>query len=248
MPFGDGLGAALVSTFPSWICRNRLQRKDFQQSLRDFRSAVTEANVRTGREIDPGEPSSLTSSLLERLRNNSPEAWRRLVHLFGPLVYQWCRHRGLQTADAGDVGQEVFRAVAVNIVSFRRDRPGDTFRGWLWAITKSKLADHWRQRQNHPASPGGSAAEAYLANLEASQASLDHDPPPKTPGSLYQRALGLIQKEFQERTWKAFWRVAIDRCSPADVAAELGLSANAVYLAKSRVLRRLREELGELLE
>ena len=77
---------------------------------------------------------------------------------------------------------------------------------------------------------------------------LGDSPGPETPGSLYRRALKLVQEEFEERTWKAFWGVAVDQRAPADLADELRMSVNAVYIAKSRVLRRLRQELGDLLD
>jgi RNA polymerase sigma-70 factor (ECF subfamily) len=195
------------------------------------------------------EPSSVSSSLLERLKVKSPEAWRRLIYLFGPVVYQRCRQHGLQPADASDVFQDVFRAVATDIGSFRRDQPGDTFRGWLWTITRNKLADFWGRRQEHPQAPGGSDALENLTNLPAKElAKLGDSPEPETPGSLYRRALQLVQAEFEERTWKAFWGVAVDGRAPADMADELGMSLNAVYIAKTRVLRRLRQELGDLLD
>lgn len=168
------------------------------------------------------------------------------MRLFGPLVYQWCRRQGLQSADAADVGQEVFRTVAAKIGSFHRDRPGDTFRGWLWTITRSKAVDHWRQ-QGEPRGQGGTGAQQCLAEVP------EQEPEPfsgrgERPNSLSRRALQLVQAEFEDTTWRAFWMVVVDRRSPAEAASELGLSVNAVYLAKSRVLRRLREELGELLE
>ncbi|MHC4180250.1 MAG: RNA polymerase sigma factor, partial [Planctomycetota bacterium] len=173
------------------------------------------------------EPSSVSSSLLERLKVKSPEAWRRLIYLFGPVVYQRCRQNGLQPADASDIFQDVFRAVATDIGSFRRDRPGDTFRGWLWTITRNKLADFWGRHEKQPQGGGGSDALEKLTNLPADElAGLAESPGPETPGSLFQRALKLIQSEFQQRTWKAFWRVAVDGCSPADVADELGMSVN----------------------
>jgi RNA polymerase sigma-70 factor (ECF subfamily) len=209
---------------------------------------VTDSNVELGRGTSAEEPSSIHSSLLERLRAKSPESWGRLVHLFGPLVYQWCRRNGLQAADATDVGQDVFRAVASGVGQFRRDRPEDTFRGWLWTITRSKIADHWRRQQRHPQAPGGSSAQMRLADLAVADSEVLNAPEPETPSSLYQRGLELIQDEFAERTWKAFWRVVVDGCTPADVASEMGLSVNSVYLAKSRVLHRLREELGDLFD
>jgi len=209
---------------------------------------VTDSGGELGRGPSAEGPGSIGSSLLERLKVESPEAWRRLVHLFGPLVYQWCRRQGLQAADATDVGQEVFRVVACRIGRFRRDRPADTFRGWLWTITRSKIADHWRRRERQPQATGGSTAQIRLDELAAAEPAGPPPSDPPTESSLYQRGLQLIQDEFTERTWKAFWRVAVDGRSPAEVAAETGLSVNSVYLAKSRVLHRLREELGDLLE
>jgi RNA polymerase sigma-70 factor (ECF subfamily) len=210
---------------------------------------VTDSSDEPNGEGRGEEPSSISSSLLERLKANSPESWRRFVHLFGPVVYQWCRHRGLQAADAGDVGQNVFREVAVRVSDFRRDRRGDTFRGWLWTITQSKIADYWRSQLKGPVATGGSTAQVRLEQLAAdSLAEPDSQADAKSLGSLYRRGLELIRCEFEERTWQAFWRVVVDRCRPAEVADELGMSVNSVYLAKSRVLRRLRAELGHLFD
>ena len=216
---------------------------------------MTDSSVEHGSGADFQEACSVNTSLLVRLKANSPESWRRLIYLFGPVVYQWCRQSGLQAADAHDIGQETFRAVAARIGNFRRTQPKDTFRGWLWTITKSKIADHWRSRRKHPQATGGSTAQIKLADLPTAESAESTPPPqpetplqPETPASLHRRGLELIQGEFAERTWKAFWRVAVDGCTPADVADELGLSVNSVYLAKSRVLRRLREELGDLLD
>lgn len=209
---------------------------------------MTDSHVELGRGPGGQGSGSIGSSLLERLKLHSPEAWRRLVHLFGPLVYQWCRRHGLQAADATDVGQEVFRSVACGIGRFRREQPADTFQGWLWTITRSKIAENWRQQRRQPQAPGGSTAQTRLADLAAAEPAELPAAEPEIGSSLYHRGLQLIRGEFAQRTWKAFWRVAVDGCSPADVAEETGLSVNSVYLAKSRVLHRLRRELGDLLE
>jgi RNA polymerase sigma-70 factor (ECF subfamily) len=103
--------------------------------------------------------SSASDSLFRRLRAREGAAWHRLVRLYGPVVYGWCRRAGLQEADAADVGQEVFAAVAGGIDAFRRDRPGDSFRGWLWGITRHKVNDLWRRRAGQPDGAGGSGAQ-----------------------------------------------------------------------------------------
>lgn len=183
-------------------------------------------------------PLSTPSSLLAGLKATEPQAWHRLARLYAPLVYRWCRGRGLQGADAEDVVQEVFRAVHARIADFRRERPGDSFRGWLWGITWNKLGDHFRRAARPDARGGGEGLDRLPAD----------GPPPSAPGGtgLYRRAVEHVRGEFGENTWQAFWRVAVEDQPPAAVAADLGLSVNAIYLAKSRVLRRLREELGDL--
>src|SRR4051812_12629786 len=101
-------------------------------------------------DVEPEEGShgaaqdSLASSLLLRLKSRDPDSWSKLTILYGPVVYDWCRRAGLQDQDAADVGQDVFQAVSSGLNDFRRERSGDTFRGWLWMITRNKLRDHWR--------------------------------------------------------------------------------------------------------
>ena len=186
-------------------------------------------------------PTSLT--LLERVRDKDEEAWRRLLHLYGPLVERWCARGGVRPADIDDVRQDVFQAVAAGLDGFRRDRPGDTFRGWLKVIARNKLLDHFRRRQKQPEAQGGSDAHRQLQELA------EPDLPEDTEddlGGLYHRALELVRGEFEEKTWQAFWRTAVEGRSAADVGAELAMRPGAVRVAKSRVLFRLRQEIGDL--
>ncbi len=203
-----------------------------------------------GSEEGSRQPSTATSrSLLERVKADEPEAWDRLVTLYAPLVLQWCRNADLREQDAADVFQEVFQAVAAHIGTFRKERAGDTFRGWLRTITRNKIHDHFRRRGREPEGVGGTDAQTRLAELPA--------PSPREDSSrseergergLIAHALELIRPEFTERTWLAFWRTAVEGRSAPEVAAELSMSAGAVRVAKSRVLQRLREELGDLIE
>lgn len=188
------------------------------------------------------KPTSLT--LLQRVRNRDEDAWRRLLHLYGPLVLHWCGHRGVAGQDADDVRQEVFQAVAAGLDEFRRDRPGDTFRGWLRGITRNKLLDHYRRRARTPEAQGGTDAHRQFQQLP------EQEWPDDTADDLsgvYHRALELVKGEFEPRTWEAFWRATVEGQAPAEIAAELGVTPAAIRKAKSRVLHRLREELGELL-
>jgi RNA polymerase sigma-70 factor (ECF subfamily) len=196
------------------------------------------------------QPSTTTSrSLLERVKSDEPAAWDRLVALYAPLVLGWCRGWGLREQDAADIFQEVFQAVAAHIGGFRKEREGDTFRGWLRTITRNKVHDYFRVRNRQPEGVGGSEAQDRLAQLPAPQPGEDSSLLEENcERGLVARALELIRCEFTERTWQAFWRTAIEGRSAPDVAAELSMTAGAVRVAKSRVLQRLREELGDLIE
>jgi RNA polymerase sigma-70 factor (ECF subfamily) len=191
------------------------------------------------------EASGSTShTLLERIRVRDADAWRRFVHLYGPTIFEWARRASLQPQDAADVTQEVFQAVAQTVAKFRRDRPGDTFRGWLRTITQNKIRDYFRARPQYAV--GGPFVEEQLAKLAIEEPT--GRGPSASVAELSQRALDLIQAEFETSTWQAFLRTAVAEQSAADVARELGLSIAAVHKAKSRVLQRLRRELDGLLD
>jgi RNA polymerase sigma-70 factor (ECF subfamily) len=155
----------------------------------------------------------------------------------------------LQQEDARDVGQEVFKAVWRTIQTFRRDRPGDSFRGWLRTITRSKIAGYYRHKQADLAALGGSDALTLAEQVPETELP---EPDPETDGSektlLYRRAVALIQTEFREKTWLAFEAIVLKGQSPAEAAKELHMSIGAIYSAKSRVLKRLYEEFEDLIE
>ncbi|MBC8353920.1 MAG: sigma-70 family RNA polymerase sigma factor [Planctomycetes bacterium] len=192
--------------------------------------------------------SSTSPTLLDRVREFDADAWDRLTKLYGPIVYRWCRQAGLQDNDAADVSQEVFRAVAAGIGGFRRDQTGGGFRAWLWTITRNKIRDYYRWLASRPGAVGGSDAHLRLQSIpddlpddQAAPGEFD------ATSSVAHRALELVRAEFEERTFQSFLRVAIGGQRPADVAADLGISVGAVCTAKWRVLRRLREELDDLI-
>ncbi|HEX5102165.1 MAG TPA: sigma-70 family RNA polymerase sigma factor [Pirellulaceae bacterium] len=192
---------------------------------------------------------STSRSLLSRLKTSDAAAWNRLVVLYAPLVHHWCRQFGLPTREAADVLQDVFQAVAANIERYHRDAPGDSFRGWLRAITRSKVMDHFRRRSSQPEAAGGTEALQRLGQLPAPADFMDGDSLAADQApvrALFESALSLIRPQFEDRTWQAFWRTAVEDQPAADVAAELSMSPGAVRVAKCRVLQRLREELGEM--
>ncbi len=204
-------------------------------------------------ELDPGPGSDARSStgtarsLLDRARAREPAAWDRMVALYAPLVMRWCRGWGLRDQDAADVFQEVFQAVALHLGTFRRARAGDTFRGWLRTITRNKVCDLHRRCDREPPGVGGSEARNFLAQVPQEPPAEEVSPADVPDGELLHRALALIRDEFEPRTWSAFWQTAVEGRATVDVAADLGMSPGAVRVAKSRVLHRLREDLGDLL-
>lgn len=203
---------------------------------------LTDATDKPGRGPERDEPSTLASSLLARVRTNDQAAWEQLVSRYYRLVYGWCRRASLRPDDAADVCQEVFRSVAGSLGNFRRSRDGDTFRGWLRRITQRRISDHRHKQQEQPQAEGGSDAQERL--LEVAQDGSSASSVRCVWSSRLAQALEVVRCEFEPTTWQAFWRATVDQEPAADVAAALGLTANAVYLAKSRVLRRLREEMS----
>lgn len=203
------------------------------------------------RRIDRSEgPEGLATSpsLLGRVRANDPAAWNRLVALYAPLVWHWCRSCHLQEQDQADIFQEVFQAVASHLDQFQRSAQG-TFRGWLRTITRNKVCDLFRRRQHEPIGAGGSDAQRWLNQQPGPDLFAEDSQAEKAAEQgLIHRALGQIRLEFTERTWQAFWRTAVEEQASGDVAEDLGMSAGAVRVAKCRVLQRLREALGDPVE
>lgn len=194
--------------------------------------------------VRPMDHRSTSQSLLQRARDQDEAAWSRLVYLYAPLVHFWCQTWGVQGADADDISQEVFKSVVSALETFRRDRPGDTFRGWLRVIAQRKVYDLRRRQQRTPDAAGGpdSRLRYFPAPDEPSPADL-----PEEVRRLHHRALEMVRGEFEERTWQAFWKCAVDGRTAAEVAEEMGMKMAAVRQAKSRVLRRLKEQLGDVL-
>jgi RNA polymerase sigma-70 factor (ECF subfamily) len=185
-----------------------------------------------------------SSSLINLVRRHDEEAWGRFTRIYGPTVYRWCLSAHLQRADAADVVQEVFQAVAVHIENFRHDRAGDSFRGWLWKIFQSKLMDFFRQSKNFPIACDEPTLDGLWNSMRArfesgSERSQEN-------ARLLRRALEVIRGDFSERTWSAFWRSAVMKERTSHIARDLEVTPSAVCVARSRVIRRLRETVDGL--
>ena len=179
-------------------------------------------------------------SLLERLRQAPDEAaWQRLVRLYTPLLFFWARRAGESEHDAADLIQDVFSILLKALPQFERQAQG-SFRGWLKTITLNKL----RERKRREAV----ARHVPLADAAALPDSAEAFWETEYRQALTQRALQLMQTDFAPTTWRACWEHIAKGRPAAEVARELGISENAVYIARCRVIRRLRQELSGLLE
>ncbi len=193
---------------------------------------------------------STSRSLLNDAKCADAAAWERLVKLYTPLVASWCRRWRVAEQDIVDVLQDVFTAVASNLDRFRKDRPTDTFRGWLNVIARNKTMDYFNRRNHEPAGAGGTEASMRLHELRdtseycesETEATRDED---LVFNAVLLRALESIKAEFHDRTWNAFWKVVVEGRLTSDVASELNMKPGTVRVSKSRVLLRLRQELGD---
>jgi RNA polymerase sigma-70 factor (ECF subfamily) len=191
--------------------------------------------------------SRTSISLLDRLRlQPDADSWQRLVDLYTPLLQTWLRRHGLAAADMDDLVQDVLVVVVRKLPQFEHNRHHGAFRCWLRAIVANRLREFRRARQSRPLATGDSDFLARLEQLEDPASNLSRLWDAEHDRHVVQRALELMEPHFEPATWRAFRRTVHDGAPAAQVAAELGTSVNAVLLAKSRVLRRLRQEVQSL--
>ncbi len=206
-----------------------------------------EANEPSDAAPGPRRAPATSLTLLERLRDNEPEAWRTMVSLYRPLICHWCIRAGVRQDDVEDVAQEVFRVAAASIEKFRRERPGDSFRGWLRGVTRNFTLLYFRRQHAQPQASGGTDAFRRLDEVPDTEGAPSEDESPTELEGLHRRALELVRGQVEERTWQAFWLTTVEGKSPADVAPILGVSPTTVRTSKSRVLRRLKDQFGDLI-
>ncbi len=183
--------------------------------------------------------SATSATLLERSRNRADaEAWQRLVDLYTPLLTGWLRRYALQNSDVDDLVQEVLAAVVRDMPRFEHNRRPGAFRHWLRTILANRLREFWRARRTRPTATGDSDFAAMLDQLADPDSGISHLWNEEHDRHLAGRLLAMIEPQFAPSTWQAFRRLVLDEARPDAVAAELGLSVNAVFIAKSRVLQR----------
>jgi RNA polymerase sigma-70 factor, ECF subfamily len=183
-------------------------------------------------------------SLLERICGSDHDSWRRLLVIYEPLVRSCLRQAALQPADCDDLTQQVLTVLIRKLPQFQHNgRPG-AFRSWLRSVTLKELSDFFRRRAALPALRDAEALDQLQAPVDELARCWDEE----YDRNLLSGLLQLVKDEFTPPTWRAFRRVALEEVSPVEVAGEMGMTVNAVTIAKSRVLRRLRQEVGGLIE
>ncbi len=184
-------------------------------------------------------------SLLVRLRNAEDHAaWSQFVTVYTPLIFGFCCKRGLNETAAGDVCQEVLKAIARAIPQYQYDPQRSTFRNWLFTVVRSKWNNHIAAQARQPKLAGETTLEEF-AEHEPDRA-LEESWRREYQANLIQWAASQIQNEFKTQTWEAFRRTALQGEPPEVVALQLGLTLNALYVARSRVTRRLKETIESI--
>jgi len=186
--------------------------------------------------------NTTSTSLLIRLRQSSDRAaWSRFVHLYGPLIYKWAQGTGLQSSDAADLVQDVMTQLVSKLPEFRYDK-SRSFRSWLKTVTLNK----WRERFRKRSLPMSDATASGLARVPDSS----HEDfwESHYRQEVVARAIAMMKNDFKPTTWQACERYIIGGESPDDLAEEFGVSVWTIYSAKSRLIKRLRDELDGLLD
>jgi RNA polymerase sigma factor (sigma-70 family) len=193
------------------------------------------------------ESPATRASLLVRLRDGyDAGAWQEFVHLYAPIIYGFARKRGLQDADAADLMQEVLRSMSSSAGRLEYDPARGTFRGWLFTVTRNKVFNFLESRSRRVVGTGDSSMQRRLEQHAGADGDLSADWEADYQRTLAAQAMERVKSEFQPATWDAFVLTAVEGRAPAQVSARLGMSVGAIYVAKSRVIARLRQEIERL--
>jgi RNA polymerase sigma-70 factor (ECF subfamily) len=197
-------------------------------------------------------PGSTNHSWVVRLQDRDEAAWEQLLELYAPAVFRWCRRLGVEGEDLVDVSQDILVKACRAIDTFLVHEDC-SFRGWLWTLTKHQVLDYLRRSKRsmeNTLSAGNALSLEHAAWHDPPRDSDDHEERTDVPNEILQQQWSLVleslRSRFRPHTWDAFWRTVVEEELPEDVAKDLGISINSVYLARSRILRLLREELAGL--
>lgn len=183
-------------------------------------------------------------SLIDRLQDAAnDESWQEFLQIYQPVVYRMARHRGLQDADALDVIQQVFTSISRAIDGWTAKADGPPFRAWLTTIAGNAIKTALSRQPRDRAS--GSTSIVELLNQESTENDIPEEMQKEARLEAIRWAAGQVRKEFAEQTWTIFWQTAMEDVSVAAMAEKTGQSAGAIYVARHRVLARLKQKIGE---
>lgn len=188
-------------------------------------------------------PIQTHASLLVRIRDSKDElAWGEFVRLYAPLLHAYAMKNRLQDADAADLAQDTLRLVLRAAPEFVYDPQRGSFRGWLFTVARNEIRKFVTRRRQIARGTGYSEVRDLLdehPNPEPDEDDWDREYQLKP----FHWAAKKVQVEFRERTWQAFWRTAVLQEGTDAVARELGITTGAIYIARSRVTARIRQEI-----
>ncbi|HQX52329.1 MAG TPA: sigma-70 family RNA polymerase sigma factor [Planctomycetaceae bacterium] len=187
-----------------------------------------------------------STGLIHGMTSDDPESWERFVRRYSGVIYSMCRTHGVSPDDSADILQIVCLKVDQSIASFQRDGGGKEFRRWLRTVTHNAIVDHFRSKQKHQQAVDiARLLEELRTNKSFCNEESDSAGPVSqlTPSAIVRQTLTVVRGNYEEPTWRAFWRTAVDGQSAVDVAKELGTSDSNVRQAKCKILKHLRQEL-----
>jgi RNA polymerase sigma-70 factor (ECF subfamily) len=191
------------------------------------------------------ESPTTQASLLVRIRDaKDAAAWGQFVEVYAPLVYGFARKHGLQDADAADLTQDVLRSVSTAAKSLDYDPRRGSFRSWLFTVVRNKLRNFLAAGARKVQGSGDSAGQNLLAEVPAREETDQWEQ--EYEQQLFAWAVEQVRDSFSESTWQAFWLTAVEGQSAKGVAAELGMSVASVYLAKGRVVAKLKVQINQI--
>ena len=190
-----------------------------------------------------GQPDTRPTLLMQLRDPKEKTSWSRFAELYAPLVHDFLRKRGVQDADAADLTQEVMMSVAQAIRSFEYDPERGGFRHWLLTIVHNQLRNFWRKNESAERGAGGTPAQELLMEQPETNNGQTADWDQAYERQMFQFASDQVREHFQESTWLAFWRTAVEGKSAREVSKDLGMSVAAVYMAKRRVVGRIKEQI-----
>ncbi len=190
------------------------------------------------------EPQTTRLSLLIQLHDGrNKQAWADFVDLYSPVVYGFARRQGLQDADAADLVQEVLRSVTKSIPTY--DCEKGRFRSWLMGVVHHRLCEFWTRQGREAAGSGDTRVMQHLEQLPSPH-DVEEIWEQEYRQSVFRLAAARVRDNFTESTWKAFWQTNMEGKSTREVAQSLGISEGAVYIARSRVIARVKKQVEAL--